>query len=82
MTKLDLPSYSRPVESLEKQWIAERLEEPYGSFVRLVRGFDPRHRGLHQGAVTVTLDSGCGFGGNLVAACLDRQGDIVDSIEA
>ena len=24
MTKLDLPSYSRPVESLEKQWIAER----------------------------------------------------------
>lgn len=60
----------------------ERLEEPYGSFVRLVRGFDPRHRGLRQGAVTVTLDNGCGFGGNLVAACLDRQGDIVDSIEA
>ena len=37
---------------------------------------------LRQGTVTVTLDSGCGFGGNLVAACLDRQGDIVDSIEA
>ncbi len=59
----------------------ERLEEPYGSFARLVRGFDPRHRGMRQGAVTVTLDSGCGFGGNLVAACLDRHGDIVDSIE-
>ena len=59
----------------------ERLEEPYGSFVRLVRGFDPRHRGMRLGTVTVTLDGGCGFGGSLIAACLDRRGELVDSIE-
>lgn len=60
----------------------ERLEEPFGSFSRLIRGFDPRHRGLRLGNVTVTLDGGCGFGGGLIAACLDGRGEIVDSIEA
>lgn len=60
----------------------EKLEAPYGSFARLVRGFDPRHRGMRQGTVTLTLDNGCGFGGSLVAACLDRQGQVIDRLEA
>ncbi len=59
----------------------DRLDAPYGSFVRLVRGFDPRHKGMRQGAVTVTLDGGCGFGGNLIAACFDSQGELVERIE-
>ena len=59
-----------------------RLDRPFGGFRRVIRGFDPEHRGIAAGAFTLSLDAGCGFGGPLVAACLDSAGDIVDVIEA
>ena len=54
----------------------------YEGFRRVVRGLDPRHRGVAIGDVTATIDGGCGFGGPLVAACFNAGGELVDMIEA
>jgi serine/threonine protein phosphatase 1 len=59
-----------------------KLDHPYGEFLRVVRGFDPKHAGPQRGSFSVTLDAGCGFGGKALAACLDLQGEILDTIEA
>lgn len=59
-----------------------RLAEPYGSFTKVVRGFDRSHPGIEAGNYTLTVDAGCGFGGPLVGACLDPRGEVVDLIEA
>ena len=58
------------------------ITEPYDGFRRIVRGYDPAHRGLAIGEVTLTVDSGCGFGGPLSAICLDRDGAVIEVIEA
>jgi len=55
-----------------------RLSEPYGVFRRLVRGFDPARQGVAAGAVGLTLDGGCGFGGHLVCARLESSGELLD----
>ncbi len=60
----------------------DNIETPYGGFRRVVRGFDHRHRGLEVKAATVTIDGACGFGGPLLAACFDADGELVDTIEA
>jgi serine/threonine protein phosphatase 1 len=54
---------------------------PYDPFQKVVRGFDPRHGGLHINCVTATIDGGCGFGGALVCAGFEAKGDIFDIIE-
>jgi serine/threonine protein phosphatase 1 len=59
-----------------------RIEAPYGGYRRVVRGFAPRHPGLEEGAFTVTLDGGCGFGGPLLAVCLLPDGEIAERLEA
>jgi len=59
-----------------------RLERSYGGFIRVVRGFDPRHGGVQAGQFTASIDGGAGFGGVLLAACFDRRGEIADIIEA
>ena len=59
-----------------------RLDRSYGGFIRVVRGFDPRHGGVQTGQFTASIDGGAGFGGVLIAACFDRRGDVVDVIEA
>ncbi|GIK99159.1 MAG: metallophosphoesterase [Alphaproteobacteria bacterium] len=59
-----------------------RMAEPYGSFAKVVRGFDRAHPGLEIGSFTATIDAGCGFGGPLLAACLDPLGEVVEAIEA
>lgn len=59
-----------------------RIQSPYGSFTRIVRGFDPDGLGFEQTAHILTLDGGCGFdGGTLFAACLSPEGAILDVIE-
>jgi serine/threonine protein phosphatase 1 len=55
---------------------------PYQGFRRVVRGFDPAHVGIVRGPHGLSIDCGSGFGGKLVAACLDRTGEIVERIEA
>ncbi len=59
-----------------------RLAQAYGGFAKVVRGFDRAHPGVEVGPFTVTVDAGCGFGGPLVAACLDPAGEIIELIEA
>lgn len=58
------------------------MTEPYAGFTRVIRGYDRDHDGVHVGTVTATLDGGCGFGGALVAACIDETGNIIEQIEA
>lgn len=57
------------------------MEAPYGDFRRVVRGFDPRRRGVAEAPHKVTLDAGAGFGGPLIAACFTPDGEIVERIE-
>jgi serine/threonine protein phosphatase 1 len=59
-----------------------KIAAPYGGFRMIVRGFDPQHRGVIAGEFTTGIDAGCGFGGPLVAACFDREGNIIETIEA
>lgn len=78
-----------PRRALDEQrdafWWAGRgydaLEEPFAGFRRVVRGFDPAHRGFGEAAYKATVDGGCGFGGSLIAACLVPDGEIADRIE-
>jgi len=58
-----------------------RIAEPYEGYTRVVRGYDTRHAGLVVTPFTASLDAGCGFGGRLIAACLDRSGEIIDTLE-
>ena len=58
------------------------ITEPYGSYRRVVRGFDRKHEGFQETAHTVTLDGGCGFGGELVAACFAPDGSIIEKVGA
>ena len=78
---------SRPLsEQTDSFWWGSKdfddISAPYGGFKRVVRGFDPRHRGVVVRDVTTSIDGGCGFGGSLLAVCFDTGGDIVDMIEA
>lgn len=58
------------------------IETPYQNFSKVVRGYDPSHAGLHLNCVTATLDAGCGFGGPLISACIDTDGNIENIFEA
>jgi serine/threonine protein phosphatase 1 len=58
------------------------LDRPFGGYRRIVRGFDRSHPGIVEGAFTLTLDGGCGFGGPLLAACLSPEGDLLETLEA
>jgi hypothetical protein len=60
----------------------ETLSGPYDGFRRIVRGADPRHRGVAINETVASIDGGCGFGGPLVTACFDGAGNLVDMIES
>ena len=59
-----------------------RIAEPYEGFKLVVRGFDTQHAGLVATPFTLSLDAGCGFGGGLLAACLDGAGQLIETLEA
>lgn len=59
----------------------ETIADPYKPFEKVVRGFDPEHKGLHLNCVTATIDGGCGFGGSLVCAGFDESGAVLDILE-
>lgn len=58
------------------------INGPYERFDRIIRGFDPAHRGIHETKHVVTIDDGCGFGGPLRAICLGRNGEIQEQLES
>lgn len=59
------------------QWKA-----PYEGFRLVIRGYDHAHAGTSRGEFGLTIDAGSGFGGPLVAACIDLNGEVVDWLEA
>lgn len=78
-----------PQKPLELQddnlwWAGETfsdMEARYDPFEKVVRGFDPKHEGVHLNCVTATLDGGCGFGGSLVAASMQADGEMMEMLE-
>lgn len=58
------------------------MSTPYRPFERVIRGYDPEHKGLYINGVTATIDSGCGFGGDLVYACIDSKSGELDILTA
>ena len=59
-----------------------QIDEPYGQFAKVVRGYDPDHGGFRENDHTVTIDGGCGFGGDLIAVCFTPDGLIIERLEA
>lgn len=57
------------------------ISKQYGGFTRLVRGYDPDHGGFSETDLTLTVDGGCGFGGPLMAACLNPKGEMLDLVK-
>jgi serine/threonine protein phosphatase 1 len=60
----------------------DAMQTPYFGCRLVVRGFDPKHRGVKVTAHVATIDAGCGHGGSLVAACIHPSEGVVDLIEA
>lgn len=54
----------------------QSYDRPYQPFKKVIRGYDPMHRGLHLNCVTATLDNGCGYGGSLIGAHLAQGREI------
>lgn len=52
----------------------DKIEHAYSPFTKVVRGFDPAHKGLYINCITATVDDGCGFGGPLVSVGFDPDG--------
>ena len=57
------------------------IHKAYDPFSRVVRGYDPDHKGVYVNGVTATIDGGCGFGGTLACAAFDHGSELVDLIE-
>jgi serine/threonine protein phosphatase 1 len=58
------------------------LTAPFNPYKKIIRGFDPNHGGLHMSGITATIDAGCGFGGSLVCAAFDPEGNVMGLLEA
>ena len=56
----------------------EKIREAYLPYQKVVRGFDPAHKGVVTNCVTATIDGGCGFGGDLICAEIAKTGDFID----
>ncbi len=58
-----------------------RWERKFGEFDRVIRGYDAAHGGFVQTPYATTIDSGCGFGGQLTAICLSNQGQVIERLD-
>lgn len=77
---------SRPLsEQFDSFWWGgasfDSIDAPFGGFGHVVRGYDPRHRGIQARGIAVSIDGGCGFGGSLAACCFDPDGEMVATVE-
>ena len=59
----------------------EAINTPYAPFEKVVRGYDPAHKGMHLNCVTATIDDGCGFGGSLVCAGFGEDGQVSEILQ-
>lgn len=65
-------------------WAHERfdqIDQPYKPFEKIIRGYDPTHKGVEYNGVKATIDGGCGFGGTLVCSAFRPDGDVIDMVE-
>lgn len=74
---------SKPLmEQNDQFWWAHKnftaMQSPYAPFRTVVRGSDPQGGGVKLGDIHVSLDGGCGKGGQLVCAQLTAGGDVLD----
>ena len=60
----------------------DEIDQPYGEFRYVVRGFDYRHKGVWFKDWVASIDGGCGFDGKLVAARFDPEGRPVETVDA
>jgi serine/threonine protein phosphatase 1 len=60
----------------------DTMDKPYFGCRLVIRGFDPKHRGVKVTPYAASIDGGCGHGGSLVAACVSPADGVVDMIEA
>lgn len=66
-------------------WAAEAfesIEAPYLPYQKVIRGYDPAHKGVKMNCVTATIDGGCGFGGELICAGFEADGRVIDILAA
>lgn len=53
----------------------------YKPFEKVVRGYDPQHKGLYLNCITATVDHGCGFGGELISVGFEGDGEVHEILE-
>ena len=56
------------------------ISEPYKPFQKIIRGYDPTHKGVEYNCTKATIDGGCGFGGQLVCAVFNNGGTVLDTL--
>ena len=52
------------------------INHAYDPFSYVIRGYDPEQKGVHVNGVTMSLDGGCGYGGELVCAEISGKGQV------
>jgi serine/threonine protein phosphatase 1 len=63
--------------------VFDQVNAPFNGFLRVVRGFDQKRRGINlDHPHAVTIDGGCGRDGTLVAMCFCPDGQVLDRLEA
>lgn len=60
----------------------DRMDSAYKPFEKVVRGYDPKHRGVKMNCITATIDGGCGFGGSLIGAGFNPDGSVEAMLDA
>lgn len=66
-------------------WGGEKFEaitEQYRHFEKVVRGYDPAHRGVHLNCVQATIDGSAGFGGHVACAGWAQDGSVIEILES
>ncbi len=58
----------------------DQITEPYLPFEKVIRGYDPTHKGPSYNCVKATIDGGCGFGGDLACTAFASNGNIIDTL--
>lgn len=58
----------------------DQMEQVYAPYQKVIRGYDPKHRGVKFNCIKATIDGGCGFGGDLACVAFDPSGEIAEHI--
>ncbi len=59
----------------------EEMTQPFDGYRSVVRGHAAQPKGVELGRPVITLDTGCGRGGPLAAACFGPEGDLIQMLE-